>query len=332
MRRGIALALEQAEDSGRFRQGVRLSLQDYDDNQLPAELARNTQRMVQDNDAILVLGPIFSPQAEPLAGIANRYGFPMLSPAISEAVTLAGPWSFRSSASPTRLLEAMTRTAISTTRARRIAVVYAAGNAGFDAQARTIARVAGQLGRLVVGELGMAADDSSFEDTAAALSSTPADLIFICMDAEPAAVLASRLRRAGVPAASRFVFTPAAAQPALLEVGREYVENSLVAADYLPELPGELNKAFVASYRQRYGQAPDRWAGIGYTTGMIAAEGIRNAGPRPTRALVREGLERVSRLAVPLGDGKWTQALRHEPQYGPAFFTARGGAFVPLEP
>jgi ABC-type branched-subunit amino acid transport system substrate-binding protein len=117
----------------------------------------------------------------------------------------------------------------------------------------------------------------------------------------------------------------------LLEVGREYVENAWVATDYLPELSGEQNKAFVASYRQRYGRTPDRWAGIGYTTGLIAAEAIRNAGPGPTRALVRDGLERVVKLSVPLGAGNWTMLLHHEPQYGPALFAVHEGAFVPME-
>ncbi|HEY4373249.1 MAG TPA: ABC transporter substrate-binding protein [Burkholderiales bacterium] len=333
MRNGIALALEQAEDHGRFREGVRLSLQDYDENQAPAELAERTQRMVQANDAILVIGPMFSSHAQWVAATANRYSFPLLSPAISENVNAAGPWSFRSSVSPHFMIEAMARSAFTGTNAKKIAIVYPAGNAGFQAQAAVISRIATQMHRLVTAEIMMpSADDTAFEDTAATLATAQADLLFICMDAEPAAVLASRLRRAGVPKSSRFVFTPAAAQPALLQVGHEYVENALVAADYLPQLPGELNKAFVASYQKRYGALPDRWAGIGFTTGLIAAEGIRNAGPRPSRQLVRDGLERVLNLSVPMGDGKWMMGPRHEPRYGPAFFTIRNGEFVPFEP
>jgi len=127
------------------------------------------------------------------------------------------------------------------------------------------------------------------------------------------------------------VFGPAAARPELLEVGHEYVDGALVAADYLPELPGPLNQGFVAAYRERFGTAPDRWAGIGYATGLIAAAAVRNAGPAPTRALVREAMERGTALDLPLGQQKWTLGLRHEPQYLPAFFRIQNGKFVALE-
>lgn len=329
MRNGIALALEEAEDKGRFREGVSLSLQDYDDNQPAAELAKRTERLVHDNDAILLIGPLLSSQAEVMAATANRYSFPMLSPGVSEGISAMGPWSFRSGVSPYRLIESMTRDAIESTKARKIAVVYPEGNAGFQSQAKTIAGVADQMRRLVAAEVALPEGDESFEAVAGSLATVPADLIFICMDAEPAGVLASRLSKSGVPA-NRLVFTPSAASPALLEVGREFVEGALVATDYLPELAGSQNEEFVASYRQRYGKAPDRWAGIGYATGLIAAEAIRAAGPAPTRQLVRDGMERLTKVTVPLGDGTWTLQLRHEPQYGPAFFRIRGGAFAPV--
>jgi branched-chain amino acid transport system substrate-binding protein len=271
MRNGIALALEQAEDRGRLREGVRLSLRNIDDNVAPAALAQRMERLVHDNDAILVIGPMFSPHAEAMAIASNRYLFPMLTPAVSENITASGPWAFRSGVSPHKIIEAMTRTSITGSRARKVAVVYPATNIGFASQAKTVSRVATQMGKLVVAEIALSDDEEGFVETANALTSVAPDLVFVCLDAEPAAVFASRLRRAKVPETTRLVFGPAAAAPALLQVGREYVENALVATDYLPELPGELNRGFVSAYRERYGQAPDRYAGIGYATGMIAA-------------------------------------------------------------
>ncbi len=331
MRNGIALALEQAEDGGQFRNGVRLSLKSYDDNDGPELLAQRTPKFVRDNDAILLIGPMLSPQAEAVAVMANRYAFPLLSPGVSEGITSSGSWAFRSSVSPQRMIEGMTRAVIDKLRARKVAVAYPAGNAGFESQARTVVRVGTQMGKLLVGELAVADDEAGFAETAASFKSVAPDVIFVCMDAEPAAVFASRIRRAGLPASTRLVFGPTAASPALLQVGREYVENALVATDYLPELPGEQNKAFVSAYRERYGQAPDRYAGIGYATGMIAAAAVRNAGPAPTRALMREALERGTSLTLPLGQSKWSMGLRHEPQYAPALFSIHGGAFVPFE-
>lgn len=331
IRNGITLALEQAEDRGLFREGVRLSLKNYDDNIAPEMLGPRMEKFVRENDAILLIGPIFSPQAEAVATTANRFAFPILSPAVSEGVTASGSWAFRSSVSPHRLIEEMAGSVIDTLRARKVAVVYAAGNAGFESQAHAVAQVGIKMGKLIVGEIAVGEEERVFVETAASLKSVAPDIVFVLMDAEPAGVFASRLRRAGVPPATRLVFGPAAAAPALLQVGREYVENAIVATDYLPELPGIQNQAFVAAYQGRYGKRPDRYAGIGYATGMIAAEAVRNAGPAPTRALMREALERGTSLTLPLGQSKWTMGARHEPQYAPALFNIRGGRFVPLE-
>jgi branched-chain amino acid transport system substrate-binding protein len=331
MRNGVALALEQAEDRGQFREGVRLSLKDYDDNLAPEVLAQKTEKLVRETDAILVIGPMFSPQAEAMAVSATRRQFPFITPAVSEGITATSAWAFRTSASPHRLLDAMTRGAINHFRARKIAVLYAAGNTGFESQAKTISQTIAQMGRLTVGELGIGDEEESFAEAAASLKTVAPDVIFFAMDAGPAAVIASRLRRAGLSEQSHMVFGPAAARPELLEVGREYVEGALVAADYLPELPGSLNQAFVDAYRGRFAATPDRWAGIGYATGLIAAAAVRNAGPAPTRALIREAIERGTALELPLGQQKWTLGLRHEPQYLPALFVIRAGKFVALE-
>lgn len=331
MRNGIALALEQAEDRGYFREGVRLSLKNIDDNVAPELLAQQAEKFVRETDAILLIGPMLSPPAEVVATSANRRAFPLLSPAVSEGITASGAWAFRSGMSPYRLVEAMARTVITDLRARKIAAVYAAGNPGFQSQANTVVQVGTKMGKLIVGEIALGDDETGFIETSASLKSVAPDIVFVFMDAEPAGVLASRLRRAGVPPSTRLVFGPAAANPALLQVGREYVENAVVATDYLPELPGAQNQAFVTAYRGRYGKAPDRYAGLGFATGMIAAEAVRNAGPAPTRALMREALERGTSLTLPLGQSKWTMGPRHEPLYAPAMFNIRKGTFVPSE-
>jgi branched-chain amino acid transport system substrate-binding protein len=340
MRNGIALALEQAEDQGRFRAGVRLSLKDHDENEAAppggknpaaASLAQRTAELVRTNETILVIGPMFSARAESVAASANRFNFPLLTPAISPRVIEAGPWSFKTSMGPREFLEKMVRGSISQLKPRRTAVLYPEGNEGFAGQARIAAQAASQAGTLMVGEMAVTQDEAGFDAAASALLSVNPDVIFILMDAEPAGALASRLHKAEVTRRAKLVFGPAAAQPALLETGRQFVEDAFVATDYLPELPGAQNQAFVSAYRERYGVAPDRWAGIGYATGVIAAEAIRNAGPSPNRAQVREALERGVSVTVPLGRLKWTLGPRREPQYEAALFRIKSGTFVPLD-
>ena len=56
MRNGVVLALEQAEDSGRFGE-VRLSIRALDDTGAPKVVAERVARFVRDELAILVIGP-----------------------------------------------------------------------------------------------------------------------------------------------------------------------------------------------------------------------------------------------------------------------------------
>jgi len=331
LRNGITLALEQAEDAGTFREGVNLSLKALDDAGPPAEIAESAGKFVRDEDAVLLVGPAFSAQAEAVAAAANRDRFPMLSPAVSPGVTLAGAWAFRTGASPHQMIDAFSSYLMKAHRPKKIAIAYAGGNAGFKSQAEAFSRSVSHQGGLIVAEIGVGESDDYFAAAAGSINTADPDLVIVCMDAEPAAALAVQLRKAGLPERTHLAFAPAAAQPALIRIGGAAVENALLATDYLPELPGEQNKAFVAAFRGRFGSTPDRWAGIGYATGLIAAEAIRHAGPGPNRQTVRLALERVSSLAVPLGGLTWQQDSHRNPRYAPALFAIRAGAFVSLE-
>lgn len=331
LRNGITLALEEAEDAGTFREGIKLSLKALDDAGRPAAIADRAAKFVRDEAAILLVGPAFSAQAEAVALAANRDRFPMLSPAVSPGVTLAGVWSFRTGASPYQMIDAFSSYLMKVQRPKKIAVAYAAGNAGFKSQAEAFSRSVSRQGGLVVADLSVGESENFFSSAAASISTVDPDLVMLFLDAEPAAALAVQLRKAGLQERTRLAFAPAAAQPALIRIGGDAVENALLATDYLPELPGGQNRAFVAAFRQRFGGTPDRWAGIGYTTGLIAAEAIRHAGPGPNRQTVRLALERVSSLAVPLGGLTWQQDMHRNPHYAPALFTIRAGAFVPLQ-
>ena len=344
LRNGVVLALEQAEDSGRFGD-VRLSIRTVDDSGPPKAVAERVTKFVRDEIAILVIGPAVSSQAEAAADLANHVRFPLLALGASEGVTATGKWAFRLTMSPYKTLHALAAQAFAARTGQRLALVHAKGNRGYASQAAEFRAAAVRAGARVVGEFEVDVASDFLSAGGAAVRDTAADVVFFAMDAEPGAALAYAIAAPGQPAlgdvapaaanpAKRplFVFTPAAAQAALARIGGAAVEQALTAADYLPEAQSEANTRFRAAYQARFGEPANAWAGTGFAAGQLAAEAIRNAGPNPTPETVRLALERVNDIELLIGRGRWRQDAERNPAYATQLYVVRDGKLAPLSP
>ncbi len=353
LRNGVVLALEQAEDGGRFGD-VRLSIRTVDDSGAPKVVAERVSKFVRDEYAILVIGPTVSSHAEAAADSANHLRFPLLAPGASEGITASGKWAFRLTMSPYKTLHALAAQAFtapagtanstgSTTGLRtgqRLVLAHAKGNRGYASQTAEFRAAAVRSGARVVGEFEVDVGSDFLSSTSAAVNEAAADVVFFAMDAEPGAALAHAIAARGNaasaanPPAKRplFVFAPAAAQAALTRIGGAAVEQALTAADYLPEAQSEANTQFLAAYQGRFGEPVDAWAGIGFAAGQLAAEAIRNAGPNPTTETVRLALERVNGIDLLIGRGRWQQDAGRNPAYAPQLYVVRSGKLAPVGP
>lgn len=351
MRNGVVLALEQAEDSGRFGD-VRLSIRTLDDSGTPKAVAEQVVKFVRDELAVLVIGPVVSAQAEAAADLANHARFPLLAPGASEGITATGRWAFRLTMSPYKTLHALAAYAMAAPSAagaagdgsssgtgnaraagRRLVLVHAKGNRGYVSQAAEFRAAAVKAGASIAGVVEADIASDFLIQAATAVRDLGADLVFFAMDAEPGAALAHTIAslyslQAGTP---RFVFAPAAAQPALARIGGAAVEGALTAADYLPEARSERNERFRSTYRERFGMDADTWAGTGFATGQLAVEAIRNAGPNPSPETIRLALERVNNLDTLMGRGRWQQDASRNPSYTPQIYVMRAGQLVPVD-
>jgi len=76
--------------------------------------------------------------------------------------------------------------------------------------------------------------------------------------------------------------------------------------------------------------APDSWAMVGYSMGLIAANAIKAAGPNPTREKVRAAMLATKNLPVVIGRGTWTitDPATRIPSFGYAVMKIQGGKFV----
>ena len=86
----------------------------------------------------------------------------------------------------------------------------------------------------------------------------------------------------------------------------------------------------ITNYTKRYNVAPDSWAMVGYSMGLIAANAIKAAGPNPTRDKVREAMLATKNLPVVIGRGTWsiTDPATRIPSFGYAVMKIQDGKFV----
>ncbi len=208
MRNGVVLALEQAEDSGRFGD-VRLSIRTLDDTGAPKAVAEQVVKFVRDEFAVLVIGPVVSAQAEATADLANHARFPLLAPGASEGITAAGRWAFRLSMSPYKTLHALAAYAMAAPPAasdgtlsgvrnarpagRRLVLVQTKGNRGYVSQAAEFRAAAVKAGASMAGVVEADVASDFLIPAATAVRDLDADLVFFAMDAEPGAALANAI-------------------------------------------------------------------------------------------------------------------------------------------
>ena len=329
IRNGAVLALEIAEDGGKFGD-VRLSLRSLDDAGTPKEVAERIAKFVRDELAILVIGPVLSTHAEAAADLANHAKFPLLAPGTSEGINAKGKWAFRLSMSPYRTIHALAATALASSGGgKKLAVVHMKGNPGFASQAAEFRSAAARAGASIVADAAADIDADFVAATAKQIQDAGAELVFLAMDAEPGAALARALEATGKR--PRLVFPPAAANAALVRIGGSAVEGALTAADFLAETAGSENDGFRNAYRARYGVPADNWAGLGFAAGQLAAEAVRNAGPSPDPETMRVAMERINGLPLVLGASPWRQDASRNPAYAPRLYEVRAGQFVPVD-
>ena len=328
IRNGAVLALEIAEDGGKFGE-VRLSLHSLDDAGTPKEVAERIAKFVRDELAILVIGPLLSSHAEAAADLANHAKFPLLAPGTSEAINATGKWAFRLSMSPYRTIHALAAKAVGSSSGKQLVLLHMKGNQGFASQAAEFRAAAARAGASIAADVAADISTDFVEAAAKLIQDAGADIVFLAMDAEPGAAVARALVATGKR--PLLVFPPAAAHAALVRVGGSAMEGALTAADFLAESAGRENEDFRKAYQTRYGIPADNWAGLGFATGQLAAEALRNAGPSPDPETVRVAMERINNLPIVLGASPWRQDAVRNPIYVPRLYEVRAGQFVPVD-
>jgi branched-chain amino acid transport system substrate-binding protein len=324
---GIVLALEEAQASGAFG-NLKVKWTVDDDASDKAQAVTLVNRYATRDGVQLVLGPTSSIEAAAAAPVANDLQIPLLSPALSEVVTKAGKWSFKVTSAPTQVMGELATYAVEKAKIKTIAMVFVRDNEGYISQKNTMKSALAPTGVKLVAEESVVGSDTDFLALATKIIAQKPDALFIAAPPEIAANVILQARQNGLPASTRLLGVSTMASPQFSKIGGSAVDGTVFVADYFVGNPSEANKKFVQAWTRKYNAAPDNWAAVGYTLGQMGVLAIKNAGPNPDRAKIRDALERTKNMPVVLGTGALNLDANRNPYYGAAVLAVKQGHMV----
>ncbi len=278
-------------------------------------------------DTIAIAGPNSTVTALAVAPVVNDLKIPMLSIAVSSAVSKAGPWSYHVMAPPNLLMTALAKYVIDKLKPHTVMTVHGRDNEGAVAQIKAARDyMTGRVALLPEESALMAETD--FSALATKIVDRKPDVVMIAMADANAASLIVQCRQAGLDEHTIFVGNNATASPSYIRIGGPAVEGSYMAADsFVQARRDPLATKFMADYRQRYDAAPSQWSAMGYTLIRVLARAMTGIDGPLTRDAVRDGIGRVRGFDTVLGSSDFSFDPAREPTYEPLVLTVRNGAF-----
>ena len=326
---GMRLALEEANQAG-LPGGAKIKIVEGDTAADKAQAISLASQFGRRDRVLMMMGPTNSFEAIAAGPVVNELQVPMFAIGSSNAILATGPWAFKVQAQAVDIMGFLAKYVAEKSGIRKIALVFDQGSDGIIEQKNAFRDGVKAGGVAIVSENGILTSESNFLALATKLASQDIDAVYIGAPPEITANLAIQLRQAGVPAKVRIVGPSSLASTKYTKTGGSAVEGSIIIADYSINSSNPLNAAFVNAYKARYKELPDNWAAMGYTLAQIGVQAIRNAGPNPDRAKVRNELEKISNVPVIMGNGMWIKDKERRPNYGGVMITVKGGELALL--
>jgi branched-chain amino acid transport system substrate-binding protein len=328
MREGILVAFDMAKQEGWFgKNNVTLTVQDTASDR--SQAINLVNQLATGQNVTMILGPTGSFEAVPAAPVANNLKVPLLAVAgVSDAISGAGPWSFKTEANASDLFGALVDFIAKNRKVHKVAAVFARDNDGQASQKDVAVAAFKAHGIEVVDVEGVLSTDTDFQSIVTKIAALDVDGVFTTLGAPQSANLIIQARLAGLGDDVVFSGAPPLGSDQFTQIGGAAVDGALFVADYFPDIKGAENEKFVAAYKARFNRAPDNWAGMGYTALRLAAQAISDAGPNPTREAVRDALAKIRNYPSILGTGSFSFDDKRNAHYGAAILMVKSGKIV----
>jgi len=285
-------------------------------------------RLVRRDGVVAVIGPVSSGEAQAVAPVAVELQVPMYTTATTPEVLKAGPWIFKTPENAESYMATLGTYVAGTAKPKACFIVSIRDNDGYIRQKDIFRDVLVKGGVRIAAEESILAADSDFSALSTKVAASKADCIYLGTPPQQGANIVLQALQAGMSPKTLLVGNTGMSNDLYVKAGGQAVEGTIVPAEFVPDGVNDVSRAFIKGYSARFGKAPDNFAAEGYTMMLVVANAIRNAGPNPTRATVRDEIAKTRNLNAVLGNGTYSLDENRIPAYGIAILKLAGGHWV----
>ena len=328
VRDGILLAIEESNKKQELGAGNSLKAVVADDASDRNQAISLLQRNAANPSVLLVMGPTSGGAAIAGANAANDLKIPIMSTTNSLDVLKAGPWSHILTQPPHVSMPYIVKYALEKLQVKKCTEIGI-----HDIEIYTVMQKQFEEGVKAKGvQIGsietIKSSDTDFSALATKVTSREQDCIFISATAPQGANLVVQLRQAGLDPKVRILGHVTMTSPQFIQRGGAAVEGVYVMGDWLVGGRDDASRTFARDFKAKYNAEADGWNAVGYSGMRVAINAIKNAGPNPSRELVRAALVKTKDVQVVAGSGKYSYDEQRVPSYGMSILQVKGGQFV----
>jgi branched-chain amino acid transport system substrate-binding protein len=273
---GIQLAVDEINKAGGVL-GKTIKVYVEDDQSKPEEAATAATKLINQNHVVAMLGEVSSSRSLAAAPICQAAKVPMISPSSTNPrVTQIGDYIFRVCFIDPFQGAVMAKFAANTLKFKRVAILVDVRN-DYSVGLQTFFRENfKKLGGEVVSEQSYSEGDSDFHAQLTQIRSAKPEAIYVPGYYTEVATVARQARELGmtVPLMGGDGWD----SPKLFEIGGDALNGCYISNHYSVDDPSPRIQQFVKDYKDRFKQAPDALAALGYDVAKILGDSLRRAG------------------------------------------------------
>jgi branched-chain amino acid transport system substrate-binding protein len=286
-RNAIELAINEVNAAGGVK-GKKIEIRVYDNQSKPEEAANAANRLINQDNVLLILGEVASTNSIAMATKAQPAKVPMISNASTNPkVTQIGDYIFRVCFIDPFQGYVMAKFAHDNLKINKVAVLRDLGSDYSQGLADVFERKFTEMGGKIVAGETYTKGSTDFRSQLTAIKRAAPDAIYIPGYYNDIGLIARQARELGITA--KLMGGDGWDSEKLFELGGSAVEGSYFSNHYSPDDPNPRVQKFIASYKKAYGSVPDSLAALGYDAAMVAVDAIKRA-PSFDRAAIRDAI------------------------------------------
>ncbi|MCB0309063.1 MAG: ABC transporter substrate-binding protein [Bdellovibrionales bacterium] len=271
----IELSFEQKNKEGGVL-GKKLKLITLDNQSKPEESAIAITKLITQDNVVAVLGEVASSRSIAMAPIAQSNKIPMLSTASTNPkVTELGDFIFRTSFIDPFQGPVLARFVFENLKMKKVAIFKDVKNDYSIGLSQFFKEKFVELGGQIISEQSYSAGDMDFKAQLTAIRSAKPEFVYLPGYYTDVGLILRQARELGIKVP--FGGGDGWDSPKLFEIGGKATEGGYFSNHYSPEAEDPFVQSFVKEYEAKYGTVPDALAALGYDSGIIMIEALKNS-------------------------------------------------------